>query len=169
MGHRETLKGVRAAVMTVSDSCAAGRRRDTSGEALRRVLVRAGARCGAPLKAPDDVKAIARGLRRLCVRADLVVATGGTGLGPRDVTPEATRRVIDKEVPGLSEEMRRRGMRQTRRASLSRGLCGTRGRTLIINLPGSLRGATTSFAAVADLVPHALAMLRGEGHDHKPG
>ncbi len=150
--------------MTVSDSCASGRGRDASGAALERLVADAGARCVARGLVPDDRKAITRRLRALSARADVVLSTGGTGAGPRDVTPEATRPVIDRELPGLAEEMRRSGMKKTRRACLSRGLCGLRGKTLIVNLPGSLQGASESFAAIADLIPHVLAMARGEGH-----
>ncbi|MGE5280189.1 MAG: MogA/MoaB family molybdenum cofactor biosynthesis protein [Deltaproteobacteria bacterium] len=162
------LKGLTVAILTVSDACAAGRRRDASGPALRRLAERAGARCAAPMVVEDDAAAIARLLRALTRRADVVLTTGGTGCGPRDVTPEATRRVIDKELAGLAEEMRRSGMKKTRRACLSRGVCGLRGTVLIVNVPGSPRGATESFAAIADLLPHALAMARGESHAKKP-
>ena len=158
------LKGYKVAVLTVSDACAGRRRRDESGPALCRLAVRAGACCGRPVVVPDDKKAIARRLRALALRADVVLSTGGTGVGPRDVTPEATRTVVDKEIPGLAEVMRFEGMAKTRFACLSRGVCGMRGRTLIVNLPGSPRGAAESFAAIADLIPHVLAMARGEGH-----
>ena len=158
------MKGLSVAILTVSDSCAADRRRDESGAALRRLAERAGARCAAQAVVPDDVKAIARHLRVLSAAAPVVLSTGGTGLGPRDVTPEATRSVIDREVPGLAEAMRAAGMKKTRRACLSRGVCGVLGRTLVINLPGSPKGAAESFGAIADLIPHALAMIQGEGH-----
>ncbi len=163
-GCRAELKGLRMAVLTVSDACAARRRRDESGAVLRRLVARTGARCVACGVVPDDEKAIARRLRSLSAEADVVLSTGGTGVGPRDVTPEATRSVLEKDIPGLSEVMRSAGMKKTRFACLSRGLCGVRGRTLIVNLPGSPRGAAESFAAIADLIPHALVMVRGAGH-----
>ncbi len=162
--RRAGFRGLRIAVLTVSDSCSSRRCRDESGAALGRLVAAAGARCVARGVVPDDEKAIARQLRALSAKADVVLSTGGTGAGPRDVTPEATRPVIDKELPGLAEEMRRSGMKKTRFACLSRGLCGLRGRTLIVNLPGSPKGAAESFAAIADLIPHALAMARGCGH-----
>jgi molybdopterin adenylyltransferase len=163
------LKNISAAVLTVSDSCFTGQRRDDSGPALCRAIEVSGAAVLARDTVADNKNAIARKLRYYSksMKVDLVLSTGGTGLGPRDVTPEATRLVIKKEAPGLMELMRLTNFKKTRRAALSRGLAGVAGKTLVVNLPGSLRGATESWEAIADLVPHALAMIRGEGHQHK--
>ncbi|MDD5019418.1 MAG: MogA/MoaB family molybdenum cofactor biosynthesis protein [Candidatus Omnitrophica bacterium] len=158
--------GCRVAVLTVSDSCARGLKKDESGRVLRVLLEQRGADVVAADIVADDKRGITGFLKRYAGknRVDLVLTTGGTGLGPRDVTPEATRSVLDKEAPGLSEWIRWSGAAKTRRAVLSRGVCGLKRRTLIINLPGSPKGAAESFEAVADIIPHALAMARGEGH-----
>jgi molybdenum cofactor synthesis domain-containing protein len=167
---RKDLKGITARVLTLSDSCAAGARVDVSGRALAQLLEARGASVKAPEVLPDDRRRIEARLRSLCDRGrvDLVVTTGGTGLGPRDVTPEATRAVVAKEVPGLVELMRLRSLAKTERAALSRATAGVRGRTLIVNFPGSPSGAADSFKSIAGLIPHALAMVRGEGHERKP-
>jgi len=157
---------LRAAVLTVSDSCFEKKRRDESGPALCRALERSGAVIVARDVVGDESAAIARKFRSYVkkYKVDLVLSTGGTGVGPRDVTPEATRRVVKIEIPGLVELMRSENFRKTRRAALSRGLAGVAGKTLIINLPGSPKGAVESFEAIADLLEHALSMIRGEGH-----
>ena len=158
--------GCRVAVVTVSDSCACGSKQDGSGPVLKGLLEALGADIVSCEIVADDAPKIDGLLKGYAdaSKADVVFTTGGTGLGPRDVTPEATRSVLDKEAPGLSEWIRARGAAKTARAVLSRGVCGLRGRTLIINLPGSPKGAAESFEAVAGLLPHALAMARGEGH-----
>ena len=114
----------------------------------------------------DDKGLIIKKLKFFCdrLKANLVLSTGGTGLSSRDVTPEATMAVIEKEIKGLEELMRREGARLTKRAALSRAVVGIRKKTLIVNLPGSPHGALESFSAIAGLIPHALAMMRGEGH-----
>ncbi|MDD2866183.1 MAG: MogA/MoaB family molybdenum cofactor biosynthesis protein [Candidatus Omnitrophica bacterium] len=170
MGHEmakdATWTGCRVAVVTVSDSCASGSKQDKSGPVLKGLLEALGADIVSCEIVADDSSKIAGLLKGYAdaSKADVVFTAGGTGLGPRDVTPEATRSVLDKEAPGLAEWIRAKGAAKTARAVLSRGVCGLRGRTLIINLPGSPKGAAESFEAVADLVPHALAMARGEGH-----
>ena len=115
---------------------------------------------------PDETAQISTALCDAAQQAALVVTTGGTGIGPRDVTPEATRAVCDRIVDGIAERMRSLGSQNTPLAALSRGVCGTRGRTLILNLPGSPRGAVQSLDAVLDLLPHALALLAGDT-EHK--
>ena len=152
-----------ATVVTVSDGVTAGTREDTAGPAVASLLAGAGFAVARALVA-DERPAIAALLRRLADDEDraLVVLTGGTGLGPRDVTPEATLDVVDRLVPGLAEAMRAAGRAVTPRADLSRGVCGVRGRTLIVDLPGSPRGATESLEAVLGLLPHAVALLSGD-------
>lgn len=160
---------VRFAVLTVSDRCSRGEALDTSGPALRELIARELAgHCVAEACVPDEPDQIAGQLQRWCDGAqapDLILTTGGTGLAPRDHTPEATRRVLQREHPGLMELARLRCLAATPRAFLSRGLAGTRGRTLIVNLPGSQRGATQTLAALLDILPHALETLRGDVQD----
>jgi molybdopterin adenylyltransferase len=159
-------EGYSAAVLTVSDGVAARVREDRSGDAVCGCLVRAGYRVRERLVVADDRQDIVRSITRLTGVADLVATTGGTGFGPRDVTPEATRDVIEREAPGLAEEMRRAGAAGTRFALLSRGVCGTKGRSLVLNLPGSPRGAVESLEAVLDILPHALAVLTSDSFEH---
>jgi molybdopterin adenylyltransferase len=153
-------------ILTVSDSCAQGRRQDASGPALREILLAAGYVIGDERVVPDDRDTIADELIRFSQEGghDLVFTTGGTGLGPRDVTPEATESVCDRLVPGLGELMRAQGLKKTPNAVLSRGSAGIRGKTLIINLPGSPKAVRESLEALLDVLPHALEMMRGGGH-----
>jgi len=146
-------------VITVSDRGAAGEAEDTSGPAVATLLESAGFEVIGRQVIPDEIDEIRALLRE--AGGDLVVTTGGTGLSPRDVTPQATALEIDFEVPGLAEEMRRVGMASTPMAALSRGLAGVRGRTLILNLPGSQRGATESLSAVLPTLRHAVEQLAG--------
>jgi molybdopterin adenylyltransferase len=151
------------AVLTISDRCSQGLLEDTAGPAVVALLGQhwGGAEIWAGLLA-DDVDAIAATLEKLSSDgAALVVTVGGTGLGPRDRTPEATRRVIDREAPGLAEAMRFRGAERNPYAWLSRGVAGLRGSTLIVNLPGSLRGAEESLSSILDLVRHGLEIAAG--------
>lgn len=155
-------------VLTISDRCTAGTQEDRSGPAVVRMLQTAGMPKPQTATLPDELGEIAHALRHHAAQADLIVTTGGTGLTLRDVTPEATRLVCDRFVEGLSERMRAEGVRQTPLAALSRGVCGCIGQTLVLNLPGSPAGAETSLAAILDLLPHALDLLRGRATQHTP-
>jgi molybdopterin adenylyltransferase len=152
-----------AAVLTISDSCAAGTRADRSGPSVCDRLQSLGWKVTVREVLPDDANVIAERLRTLCTEGQCraVFTTGGTGVAPRDVTPEATRAVIDREIPGFGELMRLRGIEQTPRATLSRGLAGLCGRTLVVNLPGTPRGALHSLDAIVDLVPHVVDLASG--------
>lgn len=151
-----------ARVIVVSDSVASGTREDRGGPALRDALERAGARVEVVVVSPDGVEAVADTVRAQCAGfAGLVVTTGGTGFGPRDLTPEGTRQVIEREAPGLAEAMRL----VNPLGRLSRGIAGTRGLALVLNVPGSPKGAVECLEAVVDVVPHALGLLAG-GHPH---
>ena len=156
-----------AHVITVSDGVFQGERTDDSGAALANLLTRAGFEVGGPQLVPDDVERIAEAVVTAVARGvDLVVATGGTGLGPRDVTPQALSTLIDYEVPGIGEAMRRAGTSSTPMAALSRSMAGVRDRTLIISVPGSPRGAAESLEAVMPVVGHAIQLLHGRtSHD----
>jgi len=152
-----------AAVLTISDSSAAGTRADRSGPAVRERLEQLGFAVPLLEVIPDDAACIGARLSELADSGDVaaIFTTGGTGLGPRDVTPEATRAVLDREIPGFGELMRSEGRRHTPLASLSRAVSGARGKVLIVNLPGSPKGAVESLDAVAQLVPHVLDLLQG--------
>jgi molybdopterin adenylyltransferase len=158
----------RAHVITVSDGVSAGTRDDLSGPALRSLLANAGFEVSGPEVVPDTQDRVSDAIVAAVVAdADFVVTTGGTGLGPRDVTPQATAMLLDYEVPGLGELMRRAGTSSTPMASLSRGLAGVRGRTLILNVPGSMKGATESMEAVLPVLGHAIQLLHGHTkHDN---
>lgn len=148
-------------VITVSDSCFRGTREDLSGPAVAQELSAHGFDAANRLTIEDEKSTVEDALRRSAAKTPLVVTTGGTGIGPRDVTPEATRSVCDRLLDGVAEAMRAAGMQETKFAALSRGLCGTLGKSLILNLPGSPRGAVTSLRAVLPLLPHALDLLSG--------
>ncbi len=151
-----------AAVVTVSDSCSRGQREDLSGPAVTQLLQKLNFNVIAREIVPDDLVQIQNLLVRLAREVQFIVTTGGTGIAARDVTPEATTAVCDRLLDGVSELMRSQGAKKTPRAVLSRGVCGVRGRSLILNLPGSPAGAIESLEAVASLIPHALDLLSGK-------
>lgn len=157
---------IRAAVLTVSDRSARGEREDESGGVLAELLREAGATIVTREVVSDELGPLAERLRALADREDvnLVVTTGGTGLSPRDNTPEATRAVIEREVPGIGEAMRAETLRQTPTAMLSRAVCGTRSGALLVNLPGSPKGVRECFAVIRPVLEHALATLAGRDH-----
>lgn len=157
-----------AVVITVSDSAAAGRREDVSGPAVMARLTALGWTADS-LVVPDELAVISQEIARLAdsEKYAAILTTGGTGVALRDVTPEATRAVIEREIPGLGELMRSSGLQFTRRAVLSRATAGTRGRTLVVNLPGSPKGAVESLDCIADLIPHIVDLLDGKT-EHPP-
>jgi molybdenum cofactor synthesis domain-containing protein len=161
---------ITAAILTISDSAAAGTREDVSGPAVRQRIEALGWTVVSHDVVPDDADLIAIKLRDLAdvAHAAVVLTTGGTGIALRDVTPEATRAVAHREIPGLSEVMRSEGRKSTPFAALSRGIAGSRGGTLIVNLPGSPKGAVESLDAIASLIPHIVDLLHGKT-DHAIG
>lgn len=150
-----------AAVVTVSDSSSRGEREDLGGPAVSAALEKRGFRIVAQEIVPDEQGVISEALVRLCGQAQFVVTTGGTGIAPRDVTPEATRAVCDRLVEGISERIRSEGAKKTKFAALSRAVCGVRDRSVILNLPGKPAGAVESLEAVVDLIPHMVQLLGG--------
>lgn len=156
-----TGDGLTAAVVTVSDSCARRDRVDLSGPAVAQVLQKLRFEVAAREVVPDNSDQIKRLLTRLAGDVRFVVTTGGTGIAPRDVTPEATQAVCDRLLHGVAERMRSEGSRKTPFAALSRGVCGVRGTSIILNVPGSPKGAVESLEAVVELIPHALNLLLG--------
>jgi molybdopterin adenylyltransferase len=159
---------IRIAILTISDACSRGERKDTSGDAIvawansRKDVVADRA------LVPDETVEIVRTITAWCddAIADLVLTTGGTGLAPRDVTPEATRSIIEREAPGIAEELRRHGLASTPYSILSRGLAGVRNKTLIVNLPGSPKGVEDGLKVLSPLVDHAVKLLRSETTNH---
>jgi molybdenum cofactor synthesis domain-containing protein len=157
---------MRVAILTVSDSVARGEREDLSGPALVARCRELGWVVASALRCSDDPAAVRSQLRTVCDsgHTDVLLTTGGTGLGPRDTTPEATLDVADRTIPGLAEEIRRKGVERTPTAVLSRGVSVIRHKSIIINLPGSPKGAVESLDAIANLLPHAIEVLRGAHH-----
>lgn len=166
------LGDLTVAVLTVSDGVAAGRRQDVAGELVAAEARRLGWRVAARAVVADDASAVAAWLQARCDgpdAADLVLTLGGTGLGPRDVTPEATGPLLERPVPGLAEALRHEGSRHTLAAYLSRGLAGLRGRTLVVNVAGSAGAARDAMDLLGRLVPHALHVGAGGGHEREEG
>lgn len=159
---------VRVAVLTVSDAGSRGERADTSGDAIVAWVMARGFTLTARSLVPDEVTRIAAALATWADgdAADVILTTGGTGLTPRDVTPEATRAVLEREAPGIAEAMRCSVYPRFHRAALSRGLAGVRGRALIVNLPGSPGGVRDGLAVLDDLVEHAVQLVQGGRTDH---
>ncbi len=157
----QTMAELTAAVLTVSDSSAAGVRADLSGPAVAAALTESKFAVVAAEIVSDERHDIEAAILRLASKARLVVTTGGTGLAPRDVTPEATRNVCSRMVEGLAERMRADGLSKTKYASLSRAVCGVCGTSLVVNLPGSPKGAVESLVSILDVLPHALDLLVG--------
>jgi molybdenum cofactor synthesis domain-containing protein len=160
---------LRIAVLTISDAGSRGEREDTSGNAIAAWAASRGAAIAVRAIVPDASAAIAAQLVQWCDAdaADVVLTTGGTGLSQRDMTPEATRAVLDREAPGIAERIRRLSLERFPRAALSRGLAGLRQRTLIVNLPGSPGGVRDGLAALDPIIDHAVDIIRGRATDHK--
>ncbi|HEV1285026.1 MAG TPA: MogA/MoaB family molybdenum cofactor biosynthesis protein [Bryobacteraceae bacterium] len=156
---------LQVAIVTISDTASAGTREDRSGPALAQRALELGWTVAKRAMVPDDRTLIAKTVVNLC-GCDVVLTTGGTGLAPRDVTPEAMKMIAEREVPGFGELMRAEGLKSTKFAPLSRGGAVTRGSALIVMLPGSPRGALESLNAVADLIPHVVDLLHGRT-EHK--
>lgn len=161
---------MRIAILTVSDAGARGARADTSGDAIAAWAAARGDRVVQRALVPDDTAEIARQLVAWCDdgAVDLVLTTGGTGLSPRDVTPEATRAVLEREAPGIAERLRALSLERFPRAALSRGVAGLRGQTLLVNLPGSPGGVRDALSGLDPIVDHAVAIVRGDATEHSP-
>src|SRR3954468_19435997 len=163
VSRRQDFMMIRAVVITASVACASGAREDTSGAMLVELLKDLGAEIVDAKILSDDLEPLAQSIIDFADRDDinLIITTGGTGLGPRDNTPEATKRVVERDVPGIAEAIRAESLKATPMAMISRGVCGVRSGTLIVNLPGSPKAVKESFAVIAPVLPHALDLLAG--------
>ena len=157
---------IRVAILTVSDSCSQGQREDISGQTIKDMLPEDSFEICRKKIVADDHEKIVNELKHFSDKADIdvVFTTGGTGLGPRDVTPEATASVCERIIPGLGEIMRAEGLKKTKNAILSRGIAGICNRTIVINLPGSPKGVKESLEIILNVLPHAVDMMHGGGH-----
>ncbi|HHT9105027.1 MAG TPA: MogA/MoaB family molybdenum cofactor biosynthesis protein [Candidatus Wujingus californicus] len=156
---------IQAAILTLSDKGSRGEREDTSGEVIRNMLREIDATITAYEVIPDEKDLIIKKLFEFAQKAELIITTGGTGVGPRDVTPEATQVVIEKELPGFAEAMRMEGLKHTPRAMGSRAVAGIYKKTLIINLPGSPKGVAENLAVVLPVISHTIGLIKGEVSD----
>jgi molybdopterin adenylyltransferase len=158
---------MKVAIITISDTVSRGERQDASGPAVAARCQELKFMVASSHTVPDEPLQIQLLLKKLAdeEKVDLLLTTGGTGVGPRDCTPEATQAIAERLVPGMAEEMRRKGLEHTPRAILSRGVAAIRGRTLILNLPGSPKGAVESLDAIAALLPHSVQIIHGARHD----
>ena len=163
---RVDVSGLKAVVLVMSDKGSKGEREDRSGKIIEEHLTASGITVAGFKMIPDEAAAIEREIRAFCdeMKADLILTTGGTGVGPRDITPEVTSKLLERELPGISERLRAYGQERTRYSMLSRGVAGTRGRTLIINLPGSPGGVRDALDVLFPWVLHAMPIMRGEEH-----
>ncbi|MDP2728490.1 MAG: MogA/MoaB family molybdenum cofactor biosynthesis protein [Dehalococcoidia bacterium] len=160
---------LKVGILTISDKGSRGEREDLSGAAIREMVATLGAQVIRYEIVPDEREIISRKLLDWCAeRLDLILTTGGTGLGPRDVTPEATRDVVEREVPGMAEAMRLQGLQATPMAMLSRAVVGTRNMSLVVNLPGSPKGVRESLVVLLPVLTHAIEILKGEVGEHPP-
>jgi molybdopterin adenylyltransferase len=153
---------ITAAILTLSDKGSKGEREDAGGSLIREMLKGIGAEIRFYEILPDEKDLIKEMLIKYSSEVDLILTTGGTGLSPRDVTPDATLEVIDKQVPGIAEGMRSEGLKKTARAMLSRAVAGVRGKSLIINLPGSPKAVRENLEAIMDVIPHAVEKIKGD-------
>ena len=158
---------IKVGVITISDRGSIGEREDVSGAVIRELVKEWGAQVEMSTVVPDEIEKITEALIKGTdeMHLDLILTTGGTGVSPRDVTPEATRQVLEREVPGIAEAMRSAGMKKTPHAMISRAVSGIRGRTLIVNLPGSPQAVRESLEAVLPALPHAIAKIQGDPRD----
>lgn len=152
------------AVLTLSDKGSRGEREDLSGRLIADMIRDIGS-VGHYEVLPDDIELIKMRLLEYAGKVDLILTTGGTGLSPRDVTPEATLEIIDRQVPGIAEAMRLEGLKKTKRAMLSRAIAGVKGRTLIVNLPGSPKAVKENLEVIIDVLPHAIEKIKGDTRD----
>jgi len=156
---------IKVAILTLSDKGSRGERKDTSGPAIEELVKKIDAEIVASVILPDENALIKKKLISLCKKADLVLTTGGTGVSPRDVTPDATREVIKYEIPGIAEAMRLKGLKKTPFAMISRAIAGVRGKTLIINLPGSPQAVKENLSAILPVITHTIEKIQGSTED----